>query len=173
MAKFSSFIELAEHRFSVRKFSDKPIEKEKMDRVLRAGQVAPTAVNSQPQKIFILQSKEALDKAKRVTRFTFDAPAIILMCSDRNRAHTMQDGQYMGTVDCTIVLTQMMLAAEDEGLGTCWVRGYDINVAKKEFGLPDNLVPEALMPIGYPADDCVPGRMHAERLPIEDTVSFI
>ena len=173
MARFNSFIELAEHRFSVRKYSDRPIEKEKLDRVLRAGQVAPTAVNSQPQKIFVLQSKEALETAKRVTRFTFDAPAIILMCSDRNRAHVMQDGQYMGTVDCTIVLTQMMLAAEDEGLGTCWVRGYDINVVEKEFDLPDNLIPEALMPIGYPAEDCVPGRMHANRLPIDETVKII
>ena len=173
MGKFNSFIDLAEHRFSVRKYSDRPIEKEKLDRVLRAGQVAPTAVNSQPQRIFILQSREALETAKRVTRFTFDAPAIILMCSDKDRAHVMQDGQYMGTVDCTIVLTQMMLAAEDEGLGTCWVRGYDINVAKKEFNLPDNLIPEAMMPIGYPADDCVPGRMHAERLPIDKTVKII
>lgn len=173
MARFSSFLELAEHRFSVRKYSDRQIEKDKMDRILRAAQVAPTAVDSQPQKIFVLQSREALEKAKRVTRFTFDAPTILLVCSDKDRAFTMKDGQYMGTVDCTIVLTHMMLAAEDEGLGTCWVRGYDINDAKKEFGLPDNLIPEALMPIGYPADDCVPGPKHSDRLPIEETVKFI
>ena len=170
---YKDFLELAEKRYSVRSYSDRPIEKEKMDRILRAGQVAPTAINRQPQRVFVLQSKEALEKAKKVSRYTFGAPVILLVCSDKDRAFTMKDGQYMGTVDCTIVLTHMMLAAEDEGLGTCWVRGYDINDAKKEFGLPDNLIPEALMPIGYPADDCVSGPKHSDRLPIEETVKFI
>ena len=135
--------------------------------------MAPTAVNSQPQKIFVLQSKEALETAKRVTRFTFDAPAIILMCSDRNRAHVMQDGQYMGTVDATIAVTHMMLEAFAEGLGTCWVRGFDRNDVIREFELPDNLVPEAMMPLGYPSDTAAPGPKHAENIPIEEMVRYL
>ncbi|MBO4356640.1 MAG: nitroreductase family protein, partial [Candidatus Methanomethylophilaceae archaeon] len=88
MKAYKDFLELAENRYSVRTYSDRPIEKEKMDRILRAGQVAPTAVNKQPQRILVLQSKEALDKAKKVTRFTFGAPVILLVCSDKNVCHT-------------------------------------------------------------------------------------
>lgn len=173
MNGFSDFLDMAEKRYSVRSYSDRPIEKEKMDRVLRAGQVAPTAVNAQPQKIFVLQTPESLEKAKRVTRFTFGAPAILLVCSDKERAFVMKDGQYMGTVDATIALTQMMLEAFAEGLGTCWVRGFDRNDVIREFDLPENLVPEAMMPIGYPSETSVPGPKHAENLPIEEMVRYI
>ena len=77
MNGYRDFLEMAEQRYSVRKYSDRPIEKEKMDKVLRAGQVAPTAVNMQPQRVFVLQSPEALEKARNVTRFTFGAPTIL------------------------------------------------------------------------------------------------
>jgi len=173
MNGYSDFLEMAEKRYSVRSYSDRPVEQEKIDRILRAGQVAPTAVNAQPQKIFVLRSPEALEKARKVTRFTFGAPVILLVCSDRNRAFVMKDGQYMGTVDATIATTQMMLEAFAEGIGTCWVRGFDRNDVIREFGLPDNLVPEAMMPMGYPSETSVPGPKHAENLPIEDMVSYI
>ena len=173
MNGFSDFLDLAEQRYSVRSYSDRPIEKEKMDRVLRAGQVAPTAVNAQPQRIIVLQSPEALAKAAKVTRFTFGAPAILLVCSDKEKAFVMKDGQYMGTVDATIALTQMMLEAYAEGLGTCWVRGFDRNDVIREFKLPDNLVPEAMMPIGYPSEKSVPGPMYEKNIPIDEMVSYL
>ena len=170
---YKDFLELAEKRYSVRSYSDRPIEKEKMDRILRAGQVAPTAINRQPQRIFVLQSEEALEKAKKVSRYTFGAPVIFLVCSDKNVAHTMNDGQYLGTVDATIALTQMMLEAFDEGIGSCWVRGFDRNEVIREFGLPDNLIPEAMMPMGYPAEGSTPGRFHDENIPMEDMVRYL
>ena len=173
MKAYKDFLELAENRYSVRSYSDRPIEKEKMDRVLRAGQVAPTAVNMQPQRVFVLRSPEALEKAKKVTRFTFGAPVILLICSDKDRAFVMKDGQYMGTVDATISVTHMMLEAFAEGLGTCWVRGFDRNDVIREFALPENLIPEAMMPIGYPADDSVPGPKHAENIPIDEMVRYL
>ena len=173
MKAYKDFLELAENRYSVRSYSDIPIEKEKMDRILRAGQVAPTAVNKQPQRIFVLQSREALEKAKNVTRFTFGAPIILLVCSDKNVCHTMKDGQYLGPVDCSIALTQMMLEAFDEGIGSCWVRGFDRNDVIREFELPENLIPEAMMPMGYPSDDSVPGRFHAENIPIDKMVTYL
>ena len=81
MGRYKDFLELAEQRYSVRSYSDRPIEKVKMDRILRAGQVAPTAINRQPQRVFVLQSKEALEKVKKLTRYTFGAPVILLVCS--------------------------------------------------------------------------------------------
>ncbi len=173
MRAYKDFLEMAENRYSVRSYSDRPIEKEKMDRILRAGQVAPTAVNKQPQRVFVLQSEEALEKAKRVTRFTFGAPVILLVCSDRSVCHTMNDGQYLGPVDCSIVLTHMMLEAFDQGIGSCWVRGFDRNEVIMEFQLPDNLIPEAMMPMGYPAEDSVPGRFHSENIPIDKMVRYL
>lgn len=173
MNGYSDFLEMAEKRYSVRSYSDRPVEKEKMDRILRAGQVAPTAVNMQPQRVFVLQSPEALEKAKKVTRFTFGAPVILLVCSDRDKAFVMKDGQYMGTVDATIAVTHMMLEAFAEGLGTCWVRGFDRNDVIREFELPDNLVPEAMMPLGYPSDTAAPGPKHAENIPIEEMVKYL
>lgn len=173
MGKYRDFLELAEQRYSVRSYSDIPIEKEKMDRILRAGQVAPTAINRQPQRVFVLQSREALEKANRVTRYTFGAPVILLVCSDKSTAHTMNDGQYLGTVDAAISMTHMMLEAFDEGIGSCWVRGFDRNEVIKEFGLSDNLVPEAMMPMGYPAEGSVPSRFHGENIPIEDMVRYL
>ena len=173
MKAYKDFLELAENRYSVRKYSDRPIEDEKMDRILRAGQVAPTAVNRQPQRIFVLRSREALEKAQKVTRFTFGAPVIILVCSDKNVCHTMNDGQYLGPVDCSIALTQMMLEAFEEGIGSCWVRGFDRNDVKKVFELPDNLVPEAMMPMGYPADDSEPSKFHSENISIDEMVKYL
>ena len=173
MNGYSDFLEMAEKRYSVRSYSDRPVEKEKMDRILRAGQVAPTAVNMQPQRVFVLQSPEALEKAKKVTRFTFGAPVILLVCSDRDRAFVMKDGQYMGTVDATIAVTHMMLEAFAQGLGTCWVRGFDRNDVIREFGLPDNLIPEAMMTLGYPSDTAAPGPKHAENIPIEEMVKYL
>ena len=173
MGRYKDFLELAEQRYSVRSYSDRPIEKVKMDRILRAGQVAPTAINRQPQRVFVLQSKEALEKVKKLTRYTFGAPVILLVCSDKDAAHTMNDGQYLGTVDATMSLTQMMLEAFDEGIGSCWVRGFDRNEVIKEFGLPENLVPEAMMPMGYPAEGSVPSRFHGENIPIDDMVRYL
>ena len=77
-----NFLELAEERYSVRSYSNKPIEEEKMKRILKAAQLAPTAVNYQPQKIYILKSQEALTKIRSLTNATYNAPIVFLICSD-------------------------------------------------------------------------------------------
>lgn len=72
------FLQLATERYSVRSFSDRPIEPEVMEKILKAGQLAPTAVNYQPQKIYILKSKETLATIRSLTRFTYGAPVVLL-----------------------------------------------------------------------------------------------
>lgn len=72
------FLQLATERYSVRSFSDRSIEPEVMEKILKAGQLAPTAVNYQPQKIYILKSKEALATIRSLTRFTYGAPVVLL-----------------------------------------------------------------------------------------------
>ncbi|MBQ6547697.1 MAG: nitroreductase family protein [Candidatus Methanomethylophilaceae archaeon] len=173
MCNDTDFLEIMEKRYSVRSYSDKPVEKQKLDRILRAAQIAPTAVNKQPQRIYVLQSEEALKKAAQVTRFTFGAPLILLVCSDTKVGHVMADGQYIGTVDVAIAMTQMMLEATELGLGTCWVRGFVRGDVSKVFGLPDNILPEGMLIVGYPSDDSVPGRFHSDRIPIDDMVTYL
>ncbi|MBR0518288.1 nitroreductase family protein [bacterium] len=80
-----SFYDLSHERYSVRSFSNKPIEEEKLNKILECARVAPTARNDQPQFIYILKTKEALEKAKSVTKSTFEAPIIFIICNDKDR----------------------------------------------------------------------------------------
>ena len=173
MCNDTDFLEIMEKRYSVRSYSTKKVEQNKIDRILRAARIAPTAVNKQPQRIYVLQSDEALKKASEVTRFTFGAPLIFLVCSDTKVGHVMADGQYIGTVDATIAMTQMMLEATELGLGTCWVRGFMRGDVTKVFELPENILPEGMLIVGYPSADSVPGRFHSDRMPIGDMVTYL
>ena len=146
------FLQLAEERYSVRHYSQKEIESEKLDKILRAAQVAPTAANYQPQRIFVLKSEEALEKAKTVTPYCFNAPVVLLICYDKDVSWKAVDGHDSGVVDASIAITQMMLEAWDLGIGSVWVRGYDKRVLDEVFDLPSNLESVALLPIGYPSE---------------------
>ena len=107
------FLQLAADRYSVRSLSPKAIPREELEKILRAGQLAPTAVNYQPQKIYVLQSKEALATIRALTRFTYDAPVVLLCCADLSKAwHSpVEPGYNTGEMDVSIVCTQMMLEA--------------------------------------------------------------
>ena len=118
------FEELIKDRYSCRKFKDTLVEKEKIEKILEAALIAPTACNLQPQRILVLTDKniiKALDDEK-CTRFTFDAPLIFVMCVDRSKAWTRKyDGISSAEVDSSIAMTQMMLQAQELGLGTTWL----------------------------------------------------
>ncbi|MBR1672740.1 MAG: nitroreductase family protein [Fretibacterium sp.] len=100
-------------RFSVRKYSDRKIEPEKLNAVLDAVIHAPTAVNYQPQKVYVMESEDALAKVKANSKFYFGSPAVLLVCYDAERAVKvpfMAEGN-SGVMDATIVCDEMMLAA--------------------------------------------------------------
>ena len=84
-------MELAENRYSVRKYSDKQISKEDMDMILHAGQVAPTAMNCQSHRIFVLQSDEAQGKVRAVTHFHYNAPTVLLICMNTDESYKSVD----------------------------------------------------------------------------------
>ncbi len=174
MKGYRDFLELAEARYSVRKYDERPIEKEKLDRILRAGQVAPTAANRQPQRIFVLQSAEAIEKIRAITPFAFNAPCVFLICSDYSEAWVCVDGHNSAPIDAAIVITQMMLEAWDEGLGSCWVRGFDERVISKAFDLPENIRPIALLPVGYLSERSRPAKgWHDKRKALDETVKYL
>ena len=171
-----SFFELAKERFSVRNFSDKAIEEEKLNQIIQAGRVAPTAKNKQPQKIYVLQSKEAVEKVKTLSPCIYDAPTVLLICYDESAVwyNSRRPGYNSGEMDATIVCTHMMFAAWELGVGSCWVGVFDDKEVSATFELPENIKPVALLPIGYPAKDAVPNeKLHNSFRPQEETVIFL
>ena len=166
-----SFLELAAERYSVRSYSDRPVEQEKIDRILKAAQLAPTAVNFQPQRIYVLKSEEALAKINRLCRCIYRAPLVFLICSDERKTWKSQTerGYSSGEMDCSIVCTHMMLEAWEEGLGSVWVRLFDVEAVAKAFALPPYLKPICLLPVGYASENAVPyAPWHDVYRPIEE-----
>lgn len=166
-----NFFELTKARYSVRKYADKPVEPEKLDKILAAGATAPTAKNQQPQRIYVLESPEAIEKIRGITRCAFNAPVVLLVCGDKEAAWTNPfNGRNSAEMDCSIVTTQMMLQAQELGLGTCWVCWFDTEATKKAFNIPETQEVFALLPLGYPAEESKPAAMHDSRKALDETV---
>lgn len=167
------FLSLAESRFSVRSFSDKPIAPETLQSILRAGQVAPTACNLQPQKILVLQGKAALEKYRKCTVCHFNAPLAILVCYHKEECWTREyDGKTSGDIDAAIVTTHMMLEAANLGVGSTWIMHFIPEAIREEFQLPDQYEPVSLLAMGYPAENAKPYPGHDSIKPLKETVSF-
>ena len=150
MDSYYDFLILAEERFSVRSFTDEPVLPDVVGRILRSGHVAPTACNLQPQRIYVLQSREALTKLKACTPCHFHAPLAFLVCADLDECWERPfDGQPSGLIDASIVATHMMLQAAAEGVGCTWVMHFDPETAAEEFDIPQNVVPVCLLVMGY------------------------
>lgn len=169
-----SFYELLKERYSVRSYSQQPVEEEKLKKILEAGRLAPTAVNEQPQRIYVLKSQQALEKARAVCKYVFNAPVVLLVCYDKNiswKADKYGDDFDAGEMNATIVTSAMMLQAAELGLGTLWVRGYHTQDIIDAFSLPENIVPVCMLDIGYPSPQSKPSAVHFSRLPLEETVT--
>jgi len=167
------FLTLAKERCSVRQFKKTPIEQDKLDKILEAGRLAPTACNLQPQRILVLNSDEALNKLKECTSYHFDAPlALIIACDESDCWKRGTDGKKSGEVDASIVASHMMLEAAELGLGTTWVGSFNPNAVMTKFNFPKNFVPVAILPIGYPVDNYQPAPGHNQRKPVQQTVFY-
>ena len=166
------FYSLAKERFSVCKFQDRPVEKEKVDRMLEAGRVAPTAKNLQPFQVYVLKSEEALAKIRALTPATFQAPVVMLLCEDIEHAWVNPFDEFNSSaMDLAIMTSHMMLQAQELGLGTTWVCWFDTAKVKEAFNIPEQYQPRVLLPVGYPAEDVKPGPLHAERKALSDYVT--
>lgn len=171
---YTDFLTLAEERYSVRKFSDKSVPQETIDRILRAGQLAPTGCNNQPQHVFVIRSEEALAKMRLCTKCHFGAPLGMLVCYDANQSWKRKyDGADSGWVDASIVTTHMMLEAHEQGVGSCWVMYFDPEAVKVQFELPDHLIPVALLVMGYPAENAEASPLHCQTKPLEELVTCL
>ena len=168
------FAKLAAERYSLRKFSGRLVEPEKLAAVLEAGHNAPTAHNNQPQRILVLQSAEALEKADACTAAHFHPPVMLVVAYDPEAAWKREeDGKNHGEIDAAIAATQMMLQAADLGLGTTYVGMFDPEKLRAAFPELEGLIPVALLPLGYPAEGAHPSRLHTDRQPIGNMVRYL
>jgi nitroreductase len=147
-------LDVIQKRRSVRKYKKDPIPEKALRRVLEAARLAPSGKNIQPWKFIIVKDKvlkEKLAQASAGQFFMAEAPVIIVGCGfpDNCYAHM---GRYMKSwsVDVTIALEHLILQAQEEGLGTCWIGSFEEDEVKAILNIPENVKVLALTPLGYP-----------------------
>ncbi len=168
-----SFIELAKKRYSVRSYKNKPVEEEKLLKVLEAGRVAPSATNAQPIHFVVIKEKESLLKICEAygRDWLKAAPIIIAVCGDKAKAWKHKDGTSYYNIDVAIATDHMALAATDLGLGSCWVCAFDKVKAAEILHIPSEIEPLVLLPIGYPEENPDLTR-HNTRKSLSDIVHY-
>ena len=168
------FLKLAADRYSVRKFKNQHLEQEVIDKILQAGHLAPTGCNYQPQRILVLNTDESIEKLKNCTKCHFNAPTAMLVCYNKDESWVRKyDGALSAPVDAAIVTTHMMLEAYSIGIGSTWVMHFDPFAMTEAFNIPENIVPVALLVMGYPSDDAEPlQNMHSQFRDMNETVIY-
>ena len=167
------FQELIRDRYSVRKFKAEQLSKEDVDKILAAGHLAPTGCNYQPQRILVINNETAMEKLRKCTKCHFGAPSAMLVCHNHDESWKRKyDGALASPIDASIVATHMMLCAHDIGIGCCWVMHFDPAAMRKEFNVPENVEPIALLVMGYPAEDAKPIDMHYQYRPMNEVVFY-
>lgn len=168
-----NFIDIAKQRCSVRSYSDRKVEPEKLEKILEAAHVAPTAANLQPIRLIVVQREEGLSKIGKTANI-YGAPLAIIVCADREKAWVRPfDQKQTGDIDASVLTDHMMLQATELGLGSVWICYFKPDVLRSEFDLPESWEPINILAIGY-TDDGVgdPTRFAKTRIPLEQLVSY-
>lgn len=168
-----SFLELAKERYSCRKFADRLVEPEKIDQILEAAIVAPTAKNFQPVHLWVLSSGKSIEKVNEVTRCIYGASTVIAVGCTKDGAYVRSDGKNYADVDATIVATHVMMEAQDLGLNTTFVGWFDEPKLHELFPEMDGYDIIALFPVGYASEEAAgqPSPRHSERKSREELVT--
>jgi len=168
------FLDIAKSRYSVRKYKQTKVESDKLNKILEAAHVAPTAANLQPVRLFIIQDENTLAKLGNAANI-YNAPLAIVVCSDHTKAWNRPfDGKSSADIDASIITDHMMLEATDLGLGSVWICYFKPDVLKAELNLPKDLEPINILAIGY-ADETPenPDRHNEQRIPLNKLVTFM
>ena len=158
-------------RHSTRKFSSKGLEKEKLEKILEAGRIAPSAKNLQPIKIYVVKSAEGLEKIDKASPCRYKAPIVLIVCGNKDEAFR-KDNDSTYSIDASITATHMMLEATNIGVDSVWVKLFSEEVIRQEFEIPENIAPICLLPIGYKDIDCPESSNHNIRKSIEEIVEY-
>ena len=168
------FNDILNGRYSCRAFAAQGVEQEKVDRILEAGRMAPTAVNKQPVHIWAVSSPETLEAMRGVTRSNYGAPLLLVVgCRPADAWVRRYDGKNGAEVDAAIVATYMMLATENEGLATLWVGSFDPSLLRDLLPDTEGYELVAMINVGYPAPDSKPSAMHGVRKSVGELVTRV
>ena len=168
------FKEVVKNRYSCKKYSERKVEREKLDEILEAGRLAPTAKNLQEQHIYVVESEENLAKIDKATPCRYGAQTVLVVAFDKNNVFTYPgDKRDSGVEDASIVATHLILAAADAGVDSCWVNFFDPDKLAEDLGLPENEEILMLLDIGYAAEGAGPLANHDSRKELTETVSYI
>lgn len=168
------FLEMARKRYSVRRFdTEKKIEQEKIERILEAARLAPSAHNFQSERILVLESAVSLQRLKECTPCHYHAPLAFVISYDKNICWKREaDGAPSGQIDASIAAVHMMYEAFEQGIGCTWVMGFNAPALKGEFNIPEELEPVAILVCGYPARDVRPSSRHGKRESLDVLIRY-
>lgn len=168
------FLKVVADRHSCKKYSDRKLEREKLEEILNAGRLAPTAKNLQEQRIYVIESDKLLAKIDTVTPCRYHAPTCLVVAYDKNNVFTYPgDKRDSGIEDATIVATHMILAAANAGVDSCWINKFDPDEMAKVLNLPENEEVLMLMDLGYAASDAPMNPNHNKRKELKETVTYL
>ena len=168
------FKEVIKNRYSCKKYSDRQEEVEKLEAILEAGRLAPTAKNLQEQHVYVIQNPDLLAKIDAITPCRYGAPTVIVVAFNKENVFTYPGGKRdSGVEDATIVATHMILAAADEGVDSCWLNFFDPDKAAELLGLPANEEVLMLLDLGYAAPGAGPLPNHSSRKELKETVTYL
>ena len=165
------YSELIAARYSVRAYRPDPVEDEKLQCILQAARLAPTAANRQPFQLVVLHTAGREAEIGRIyhRRWFVQAPIVIAVCVISSQAWVRESDRFNARlIDAAIVADHLILAATNLGLGTCWVAAFDTEAARKVLGLPAEAEPVVFIPLGYAADSPGP----KTRKPLADLVRY-
>jgi nitroreductase len=167
------FLQLAKARYSSRKYKHQSVEDDKLDFVLEAARIAPSAANYQPLFFVVVKGENIENLRTCYTREWFrTAPMYIVICSDHTKSWKRGDGKDSADIDAAIAADHITLAATSIGLATCWVCNFNKPKLSEVLNLQEHIEPVVILPIGYP-DDAVDVEKHSEkRKPMKEIVRF-
>jgi len=153
------YSELIAARYSVRAYRSDPVEAEKLEAVLKAARLAPTAANRQPFQLVVMHTAGREEEIGRIYRkpWFVQAPIVIGVCAISSLAWVRESDRFNARIiDAAIVADHLILEATNQGLGTCWVAAFNVEAARSVMGLPEEAEPVIFTPLGYPADQAGP-----------------
>ncbi|MDR2545207.1 MAG: nitroreductase family protein [Methanobrevibacter sp.] len=166
------FFDVIESRYSVRGYKKDKIEKEKLDKILEAATLAPTGVNYQSFKVFVIDTEKNKDNLKKIYAqdWFIEAPLVLCVVANKSKTWTRPwDAKNISDIDATIVMDHIILAATNLGLGTCYIAAFKKYEAIKFLKLSEEYEPILFSPLGYSNAD----RADRPRKPINEIVEYI
>ena len=165
------YSELIAARYSVRAYRPDPVEDSKLQAILEAAQLAPTAANRQPFQLVVIHTAGREEELRKIYHrpWFVQAPLVIAVCAISSQAWVRESDRFNARfIDAAIVADHLILAAANLGLGTCWIANFNIEAARTVLRLPGEVEPVIFTPLGYPADQPGP----KTRKPLSELVRY-